>query len=137
MVRRDLPPSYLCNTFARYTGSEDKERLQQRCADCVRALQAVVEKEKRKILSPQQPLSMLESAGAEGGGVEPVLKAEDPTWQLVSALLLMVLHKFGGYGHVLAILKAMFSCRCLQLRNKLKAALMANIQQQQQQLASN
>jgi ATP-dependent RNA helicase DDX51/DBP6 len=74
------------NNFVRqwYTGSDDKERLQQRCTDCMRALQAVIEKEKRKILSPQQPLSMLQSTGAEEGGIVPALKADDPTWQLVS-----------------------------------------------------
>ena len=75
------------NNFVRqwHTGNDDKERLQQRCADCGRALQSVIEKEKRKILSPQQPLSMLEAADADGGGNIAVLKADDPTWQLVSA----------------------------------------------------
>ena len=39
------------NNFVRqwYTGSEDRERLQQRCSDCVLALQAAIEKEKRKV----------------------------------------------------------------------------------------
>ena len=39
------------NNFVRqwYTGNEDKERLQERCADCLRALQVVIEKEKRKV----------------------------------------------------------------------------------------
>ena len=33
----------------RYTGSEDKERLQARCTDCLRALGEAIEQEKRKV----------------------------------------------------------------------------------------
>ncbi len=85
-----------------------------------------------QILSPQQPLEMLAEEGGDaeggGGGGEAVLRSDDPTWQLVSEIMAAAF-----LSSLCVASTALFSLCPLQLRNKLKAAVIANMQQQQQQ----